>query len=152
MLAAWQRAFWRIDIVVSPTVRERVPISPRLSGEIRRAKEDGSMSEDIVTVGDRDFEHEVMQSDLPVLVDFWAEWCGPCHMVAPVVEQIAAQEKGKLRVAKLDIDVNPHTANRFGVMSIPTLILFIGGEERGRVVGARGKEHVVETLLGDLAA
>ncbi len=110
------------------------------------------MSEDIVTVSDRDFEQEVLRSDLPVLVDFWAEWCGPCHMVAPVVEQIAREATGKLRVAKLDIDDNPHTAHRFGVMSIPTLILFVGGEERGRVIGARGKEHIVQTLLGDLAA
>ena len=110
------------------------------------------MSEDIVTVSDRDFEQEVLRSDLPVLVDFWAEWCGPCHMVAPVVEQIAREATGKLRVAKLDIDDNPHTAHRFGVMSIPTLILFVGGEERGRVIGARGKEHIVQTLLGGPAA
>jgi thioredoxin 1 len=110
------------------------------------------MSDEIVNVSDRDFEHEVLESELPVLVDFWAGWCGPCHIVAPVVEEIAAAEAGRLRVAKLDIDDNPRTAQRFGVMSIPTLILFVRGEERGRVIGARGKDHIVQTLLGDLAA
>ena len=110
------------------------------------------MSTDIVTVTDQDFQRQVLRSDLPVLVDFWAPWCGPCHMVAPVVKQIAAERAGKLRVAKLNVDDSPQIAGRFGVMSIPTLILFNAAEERGRVIGAHGKEYIVRTLLGDAAA
>jgi thioredoxin 1 len=110
------------------------------------------MSKDIVTVTDQDFEQQVLRSDLPVLVDFWAQWCGPCHLLAPVVEEIAAEQAGKLRVAKLNVDDSPRAAGQFGVLSIPTLILFSGGQERGRVIGAQGKEHVLRTLLGDAAA
>ncbi len=110
------------------------------------------MGNDIITASDQDFDRLVLRSDLPVLVDFWAEWCGPCHMVAPVVEEIAREREGKLRVAKLNIDDSPYTAQQFGVLSIPTLILFAGGRERGRVIGARGKEYIVRTLVGDLAA
>ena len=76
----------------------------------------------------------------------------PCHLVAPVVEQIAAEQAGRLRVAKLNVDDSPHTAGQFGVLSIPTLILFRGGQARGRVIGAHGKDHIVRTLLGDAAA
>ena len=110
------------------------------------------MSTDIVTVTDQDFQRQVLGSDLPVLVDFWAEWCGPCHLVAPVVEEIAAEQAGKLRAAKLNVDDNPATARQWGVMSIPTLVLFSGGQERGRVIGARGKQDIVRRLLGGLAA
>jgi thioredoxin 1 len=110
------------------------------------------MGADIVTVTDRDFQQQVLGSELPVLVDFWAPWCVPCHLVAPVVEQIAAEQAGRLRVAKLNVDDSPQTAQRLGVLSIPTLILFGGGQERGRVVGAQGKDDIVRTLLGDAAA
>jgi thioredoxin 1 len=110
------------------------------------------MRDDIVTVTSQDFEKQVLRSDLPVLVDFWAQWCGPCHVLAPVVEEIAAEQAGRLRVAKLDVDDSPQTAQRFGVLSIPTLILFRGGQEQGRMVGARGKDDIVRTLLGDAAA
>lgn len=110
------------------------------------------MRKDIVVVTDQDFERQVLRADLPVLVDFWAEWCGPCHMVAPVVEEIAAEQAGNLRVAKLNVDDNPRTAEQFGVMSIPTLILFRGGQERGRVIGVQGKESIVRALLGDAVA
>jgi thioredoxin 1 len=110
------------------------------------------MSDDIVTVTDQDFEEQVLRSELPVLVDFWGTWCGPCHTVAPVLEQIAAEQAGRLRVAKLDVDDSPRTAQQLGVLSIPTLILFRGGQEHGRVIGAQGKDHIVRTLLGDAAA
>ena len=109
------------------------------------------MSEHVFTVTDQDFQERVLRSDLPVLVDFWAEWCGPCHLVAPVVEELAAEQAGKVRVAKLNVDDSPSTAQQFGVMSIPTLILFAGGKERGRVIGAAGKQHIVRTLLGAAA-
>jgi thioredoxin 1 len=103
-------------------------------------------------VTDQDFEEQVLKSDEPVLVDFWAEWCVPCHMVSPVVEEIG-QEKGEtLRVAKLNIDENPEVTRRYGVMSIPTLMLFKGGEEKARVVGARGKEALLREIDPHLAA
>jgi thioredoxin 1 len=110
------------------------------------------MREDIITVTDQDFAKQVLGSELPVLVDFWAPWCGPCHVVAPVVEEIAAEQAGKLRVAKLNVDDSPQTAQRFGVLSIPTLMLFRGGQEQGRLIGAQGKESIVRTLLGGDAA
>jgi thioredoxin len=103
-------------------------------------------------VTDQDFDERVLKSDEPVLVDFWAEWCVPCHMVSPVVEEIG-QEKGEsLRVAKLNIDENPEVTRRYGVMSIPTLMLFKGGEEKARVVGARGKEALLREIDPHLAA
>ncbi|HSL68168.1 MAG TPA: thioredoxin [Actinomycetota bacterium] len=103
-------------------------------------------------VTDQDFDERVLKSNEPVLVDFWAEWCVPCHMVSPVVEEIG-QEKGEsLRVAKLNIDENPEVTRRYGVMSIPTLMLFKGGEEKARVVGARGKEALLREIDPHLAA
>ncbi len=103
-------------------------------------------------VTDQDFEERVLKSDEPVLVDFWAEWCVPCHMVSPVVEEIG-QEKGEsLRVAKLNIDENPEVTRRYGVMSIPTLMLFKDGQEKARVVGARGKEALLREIDPHLAA
>jgi len=103
-------------------------------------------------VTDQDFEDRVLKSEGPVLVDFWAEWCVPCHMVSPVVEEIG-QEKGEsLRVAKLNIDENPEVTRRYGVMSIPTLMLFKDGEERARMVGARGKEALLKEIDPHLAA
>ena len=103
-------------------------------------------------VTDQNFDERVLKSDEPVLVDFWAEWCVPCHMVSPVVEEIG-QEKGEsLRVAKVNIDENPEVTRRYGVMSIPTLMLFKGGEEKARVVGARGKEALLKEIDPHLAA
>ena len=103
-------------------------------------------------VTDQDFQDKVLGSETPVLVDFWAEWCVPCHMVSPVVEEIA-QEKGEgLMVAKLNVDDNPETARQFGVMSIPTLILFVGGQEKARVVGARGKDAILREIEPQIAA
>ncbi len=97
-------------------------------------------------VNEADFEQRVLKSPTPVLVDFWAEWCVPCHMVAPVVEEIAREKGEELAVAKLNIDENPGLTQRFGVMSIPTLVLFVNGEERARVVGARGKDALLREI------
>jgi thioredoxin 1 len=97
-------------------------------------------------VNDQGFETAVLGSEIPVLVDFWAEWCVPCHMVSPVVEEIG-QEKGEgLKVAKLNIDDNPQATRQYGVMSIPSLILFKGGQEVARVVGARPKDAILKDL------
>ncbi len=95
---------------------------------------------------EQDFEERVLGSGTPVLVDFWAEWCVPCHMVSPVVEEIGREKADKLQVAKLNIDDHPAVAQRYGIMSIPTLMLFVGGEERARMVGARGKDALLREI------
>jgi thioredoxin 1 len=95
------------------------------------------------TVTDQDWEAEVLKSDTPVLVDFWAEWCGPCRMVAPVVDEIASEQAGALKVLKLNVDENPETARAYRVMSIPTLMVFKDGQEAKRIVGAKGKSQLM---------
>jgi thioredoxin 1 len=104
-----------------------------------------------VTVTDADFEETVMQGDKPVLVDFWAAWCGPCKVVAPILEEIAAEHRDSLTVAKLNIDENPGIASRYGIMSIPTMKLFQGGRVVKTLVGAKPKA-VLEAELGPLDA
>ena len=104
-------------------------------------------SELIKHISDASFEADVIQAGRPVLVDYWAEWCGPCKMIAPVLEEIAGEQAGKLTIAKLNVDDNPGSARRFEVMSIPTLIVFQNGEPVKRLVGAKGKA----ALLDDLA-
>jgi thioredoxin 1 len=99
-----------------------------------------------IHVTDTDFEQKVLKSPTPVLVDFWAEWCGPCHMVAPVLEEIAGEKHGSLTIAKLDIDANPDTARRYGILSIPSMLLFVDGVEKRRLVGARGKQQILGEL------
>jgi len=100
----------------------------------------------LANVTDSNFDEEVKSSDVPVLVDFWAEWCGPCKMVAPVLEEIAAENPEKIRVVKLNIDDNLDTARRFDVMSIPTMILFKDGDPQVKIVGAKGKGQLLQEL------
>lgn len=104
------------------------------------------MSSDIVTLTDNTFDEEIKGSTEPVLVDFWAEWCGPCKMIAPVLEEIAGEQTGKLKVGKLNVDENLEIARRFEVMSIPTLILFKDGEAQHRIIGAKGKGQLLQEL------
>jgi thioredoxin 1 len=109
-------------------------------------KEDGLMSEGITTLSDATFDEHVKAADTPVLVDFWAEWCGPCKMIAPVLEEIATEQAGKIQVAKLNIDENLDVTRRYEVMSIPTLMLFKDGEPEVRITGARGKAQLLQEL------
>src|ERR1700758_2043236 len=99
-----------------------------------------------IEVSDASFSAEVLSSTNPVLVDFWATWCGPCKMVAPVLEEIATEKAGELTVAKLDVDANPETARDFQVISIPTMILFKQGQPVKRIVGAKGKAALLREL------
>ncbi len=101
---------------------------------------------EVIHLTDANFEQEVIQSPLPTLTDFWAAWCGPCKMIAPIVEQLAQEYDGKMKVTKLDVDQNPTLATRFGVMSIPTLILFKNGQPVERIVGYMPKEKLLERL------
>lgn len=105
------------------------------------------MSDAILTLSDATFDETIGSLETPVIVDFWAEWCGPCKMIAPTLEEIAEEQNGKLAVAKLNVDDNPDTARRFEVMSIPTLLVFKDGEPVKRLVGAKGKGQ----LMSDLA-
>ncbi|HEX3393928.1 MAG TPA: thioredoxin [Acidimicrobiales bacterium] len=99
---------------------------------------------DILT--EETFDEEVGSSEVPLVVDFWAEWCGPCRMVAPVLEAIAGEHEGRLRIAKLNVDDAPNIARRFEVMSIPTLIIFKDGVAKKRLVGAKGKGQLLQEL------
>lgn len=103
------------------------------------------MSE-VTEVKEVDFKAEVLDSELPVLVDFWAPWCGPCRMVAPVVEEIAQQYEGKIKVVKLNTDENPQIASQYGIRSIPTLMVFKDGEKKDMLVGAVPKTSLAKTL------
>jgi thioredoxin 1 len=104
------------------------------------------MSENIQQVTDTNWDQEVLQSNVPVLVDFWAEWCGPCHALAPTVDSIAQTYAGKMKVGKLNVDENERTAARYGVRSIPTLILFQGGAVKEVLIGNRPKNEIVQVL------
>jgi thioredoxin 1 len=100
----------------------------------------------ISTLTDSTFDEEIKGADEAVLVDFWAEWCGPCKMIAPVLEEIATEHEGKIRIAKLNVDENLEISRRFEVMSIPTLILFKDGEPQLRLIGAKGKGQLLQEL------
>ena len=102
--------------------------------------------DNLVEVTDANFESEVLQSDLPVVVDFWAEWCAPCRMVGPVIEELATELAGRVKVAKLNVDENPRTAAQYKVSSIPTMLLFKAGEVSKTLVGLRPKAEIAKYL------
>jgi thioredoxin 1 len=104
------------------------------------------MSEHIVHVTDQTFEPEVLKSDLPVLVDYWAEWCGPCKAIAPILDEIAQEYGGKLKVAKLDVDANVEVPKKYNIRGIPTLMLFKNGNVEEQIVGARSKSQLTAFL------
>ena len=99
-----------------------------------------------IRLTEQTFDEAIAANDKLLLVDFWAEWCGPCKMVAPILEEIADEHAGKIRIAKLNVDDNPEIARRFSVMSIPTLIVFRDGKEEARIIGAKGKGQLVQEL------
>jgi len=104
----------------------------------------------LVHLTDKNFEKEVLKSDLPVVVDFWAEWCGPCRMVTPVVEELAKEYENKVKIGKVDVDESPATASRYGIMSIPTLMFFKGGQIMGQLVGAVNKSELKKKIESNL--
>lgn len=99
-----------------------------------------------VAITDDNFDNEVVKSDKPVLIDFWAAWCGPCKMIAPIVEELANEYEGKVKIGKLDVDDNQQTSIKFGVRSIPTLLLFKDGKLKDTIIGAVSKSHIVQKL------
>ena len=104
------------------------------------------MANTIIHVSDENFDTEVLKSPLPVLLDLWAPWCGPCRAIAPIVDELAGEYAGKLKVAKLNVDDNPRTPTRYGVRGIPNLILFKNGEVHQQIVGAVPKAHLIKAI------
>lgn len=108
------------------------------------------MAANIVNISDDTFEKEVVQSTIPVLVDFWAEWCGPCHLIAPAIEHIAETYQNKLRVAKMNVDENMKTPSKYGILSIPTLLFFKAGELKEAIVGVQPQDKIEERIARHL--
>jgi thioredoxin 1 len=104
------------------------------------------MAENVLPVTDDNFDQEVLQSEIPALVDFWASWCGPCRAIGPVVEELAEEYQGKVKVAKLNVDESPNTPGKYGIRAIPTLIMFKGGEVVDQITGAVSKSHIESAL------
>ncbi len=100
----------------------------------------------IIQVTDDTFEEQILNSDLPSLVDFWAAWCGPCRAIAPVIDELADQYDGQIKVAKMNVDENPKTPGKYGIRAIPTLILFKGGDVANQITGAVSKSHIEEAI------
>jgi thioredoxin 1 len=107
-------------------------------------------SQNIVTISAENFEQEVNKSPLPVLVDFWAEWCGPCKMIAPVLDEIAEENIGKIKIAKVNVDDNQELASRFGIRAIPTLLIFKGGQVKEQIIGLMGKKDLAKKLAAHI--
>ncbi len=103
-----------------------------------------------VILNDDNFEQEVIQSNIPVLIDFWAEWCMPCKMIEPIVDELAQQYQGKLKVGKLDVDNNPQVSMKYGIRSIPTLLIFKNGQPVDQIIGAVPKKIILDKLLPHL--
>ena len=112
------------------------------------AQNEGDEMAEPIVLTDDNFESEVLQSDVPVLVDFWAAWCGPCRMVAPIVEELVGEYQGRAKIGKLDVDSAQKTAQQYGIRSIPTLLIFQGGKVAGQVIGAVPKSQITEKLNG----
>jgi thioredoxin 1 len=108
------------------------------------------MSEHVKEVSDQDFDAQVLQSDVPVLVDFWAAWCAPCRMIAPTVEEVAGEFAGRAKVVKLNVDDNADTSARYNIRGIPTLLLFKDGEVKDQIVGATSKDHIERIINSQL--
>jgi len=114
-------------------------------GNRKIKKEDLHMG-DVLEVTDENFEKEILQSDIPAMVDFWAAWCGPCQIVGPIVEELAREYAGKVKIAKMDVDQNRNTPSRYGIRSIPTLILFKDGQVAQTIIGAQPKSVIEEEI------
>jgi len=136
----------RIQIVACPTCGTKNRVDPTRQAVCGKCKSPLAVEVSPLIVTDQNFAAEVEKSLLPVLIDFWAAWCGPCRMVAPVIEQLAKELSGKVRVGKLDVDANQVTAGRFRVQSIPSLLIFQNGKEVDRLVGVQSKEAILRRL------